>query len=132
MSLQGNSRGPLGSAIGVKLDTLGDTFVRLPVGQYIPRNITATNANVTLAASTAQIAVYTAAAAGGTNIVAAAVLTTLTGPTVFADRTIATATTVFTPTYNSTQKAYGVYVRVTVAGAAGQTCDVHIFGDAVK
>jgi hypothetical protein len=132
MSIQGNSRGPLGSAIGVNLNAVGDTFIKLPVGQYIPRNITITNASTTLAASAAQLAVYTGAAATGTAISAAAVATTLTGPTVFADRTIAAATTVFTPTYDATQKAYGVYVRVTVVHGSAATLDLHIFGDAVK
>jgi len=132
MSIQGDSRGPLGSAISIDLGTIGDTFIPIPVGSFIPRNITATNASATLAASTAQLAVYTGAAASGTAIVAAAVLTSLTTPVLFSDRTIAVATTVFTPTYNSTEGAYGVYVRITVAGTAGTTCDLHIFGDAIS
>lgn len=132
MSIQGDSRGPLGSAISIDLGTIGDTFVPIPVGRFIPRNITATNASGTLAASTAQLAVYTGPAASGTAIVAAAVLTSLTTSVLFSDRTIAAATTVFTPVYNSTEGAYGVYVRITVAGTAGTTCDLHIFGDAVK
>ena len=132
MSIQGDSRGPLGSAIGIDLATVGDTFVPIPVGKYIPRNITATNASSTLAASAAQLAVYTGSAASGTAIVSAAVLTSLTTSVLFSDRTIAAATTVFTPTYDSTEGAYGVYVRITVAGAAGTTCDVHIYGDSVE
>jgi len=135
MSIQGDSRGPLGSAISIDLGTIGDTFVPIPVGKFIPRNITATNASATLAASTAQLALYTGAAASGTAIVAPAVLTSLTASTLFSDRTIvagAVATTVFTPTYNATEGAYGIYARVTVAGTAGTTCDLHVFGDAVK
>lgn len=132
MSLQGNSRGPLGSAIGVNLNAVGDTFIPLNVGKYIPRNVTITNVSTSLAASSATIGMYTAASAGGTAIVTPATATTLTGPTVFKDGTIAAATTVFTPTYNSTTKTYGVYVRVGVAHGSAATCDVHLFGDAVK
>ena len=132
MSIQGNSRGPLGSAISVNLNAVGDTFVKLPVGKYIPRNITITNASTSLGASAAQLAVYTGAAASGTAISAAAVATSLTSSTVFADRTIAAATTVFTPTYDATQKDYGVYVRVTVAHGSAATLDLYIFGDAIK
>ena len=134
MSTNGDSRGPIGRAT-IKLDAIGDTFIPLPVGSFIPRNITATNANVTLAASTAQLAVYTGAGATGTAIVAAALLTSLTTPVLFSDRTIAVATTVFTPAKDTSTTGsgkYGVYARVTVAGAAGQTCDLLIFGDAIK
>ena len=64
MSIQGDSRGPLGSAITVNLNAVGDTFVPIPCKQFIPRNITVTNASVTLAGSASTIGVYTAAAAG--------------------------------------------------------------------
>lgn len=131
MSIQGDSRGPLGSAIGIDLGTVGDTFIALPVGKYIPRFVTATNPSATLAASTAQLALYTGSAASGTAVVAAAVLTSLTGSTVLSNRTIAAATTVFEPAYDSTLGKYGIYARVTVAGTAGTTCDLHVYGDTV-
>ena len=132
MSIQGDSRGPLGSAITVNLNAVGDTFVPIPCKQFIPRNITVTNASVTLSGSASTIGVYTAASAGGTAIVTPSVSTTLTSSTVFADKTIAAATTVFTPAYDSTAKAGGVYVRVAVVHGTAATLDLYIFGDAIK
>jgi hypothetical protein len=132
MSIQGDSRGPLGSAITVNLNAVGDTFVPIPCKQFIPRNITVTNASVTLAGSASTIGVYTAPSAGGTAIVTPSVSTTLTSSTVFADKTIAAATTVFTPAYDSTAKAWGVYVRVALVHGTAATLDLYIFGDAIK
>ena len=132
MSINGDSRGPLGSAIGVLLDAIGDTFIPINNGSYIPRSFTITNASATMAADAATIGLYTAPAAGGTAIVTPVVATTLTGPTVYKDGILAAATTVFTPVYDSTAGEYGVYVRVAIAGAAGLTCDVHLFGDSIS
>lgn len=132
MSIQGDSRGPLGSAISINLNSVADTFIPLPVGKYIPRNITVTNTSTTLAASSSTIGLYTGAGATGTTIVTPSVSTTLTGATVFADKTIAAATTVFTPTYDATEGAYGVYARVAVVHGSAATLDMHIFGDAIK
>lgn len=132
MSMQGDSRGPLGSAIGVNLNSVADTFIKLNVGKYVPRNVTVTNASTTLGASASTLGLYTAASAGGTAIVTPSTSTTLTSSTVFADKTIAAATTVFSPTYDATQKAWGVYVRVAIVHGSAATCDVHVFGDAIK
>jgi len=132
MSMQGDSRGPLGSAISINLNAVGDTFVEVPAGKYIPRNITLTNASVTLAGSAATVGVYTGAGATGTTIVTPAVVTTLTTPVLFNDRTIAASTTVFTPTYDATRKKYGVYFRVAIAHGSAATLDGFIFGDAIK
>lgn len=129
MSIQGDSRGPLGSALSIDLNTVGDTFIPINNASYIPRTVTLTNVSTTMAGSSCQVALYTGPGGTGTAIVAAAVITSLTGATVLSDRTIAAATTVFTPVYDSTADRYGIYARVTVAHGAAATCDMHVFGD---
>jgi len=131
MSIKGDSRGPIGSAFKVNLNSVGDTFIQLPVGKFIPRNVVVTNASVTLAGSASTIGLYTAASAGGTAIVTPSVSTSLTSSTVFADKTIAAATTVFTPAYDSTTGKWGAYVRVAVVHGSAATVDLHVYGDAV-
>lgn len=131
MSLQGNSRGPLGSAFSVNLNAVGDTFVPVNVGKFLLRNFTVTNPSTTLAASAATVGGYTAAGATGVTLVTPAVVTTLTSAAVFKDQTVAASTAVITPTYNSETGQYGVYVRVGVVHGTAATCDVHLFGDVI-
>ncbi len=129
MSINGSSRGPLGIALRIDLNTVGDTFIPLPTGKFILRNVTVTNPSTTLAASESTVGLYTAASAGGTAIVTPSVSTTLTSSAVFADKTIAAATAVFTPAWNATAGTYGVYARVAVVHGTAATLDMYLFGD---
>lgn len=129
MSIQGNDRGPLGYAKKIDLNTLGDTFIPVPQGSFLPRNITVTNPSTTLAASVSTVGLYTGAGATGVTIVTPSVSTTLTSAAVFADKTIAAATAVITPTWNSTKGCYGVYARVAVVHGAAATLDMYVYGD---
>lgn len=132
MSIKGDSRGPIASALSVNLNSVGDTFVPVNVGKFLARNISVANPSTTLAASASTVGVYTGPGATGTTVVTPSVSTTLTGATVFADKTIAAATTVLTPVWDSTAKAYGIYVRVAVVHGTAATLDLYIFGDAIK
>jgi hypothetical protein len=131
MSIQGDSRGPIGSAFSVDLNAVADTFVPTPSGPFILRNFTVTNASTTLAASSMTIGGYTGAAATGVTLVTPATATTLTSASVFKDQTVAASTAVITPTYNTTAGKYGVYVRVAVVHGSAATADVYLYGDIV-
>lgn len=129
MSIQGDARGPLGIALRIDLNTVGDTFIPTPTGKFLLRNVTVTNPSTTLAASASTVGLYTAAAAGGTVLVTPSVSTTLTSAAVFADKTIAAATAVITPAWNSTAGSYGIYARVAVVHGTAATLDMYVFGD---
>jgi hypothetical protein len=116
MSLQVNS-GYTVSARSVDLNTVGDTAVHVPFAKYIVRRMTLTNVSTTLAASSATVGAYTAAAAGGTAIVTPATATGLTAASKFNDRTIAASA--------DTQTASTLYIRVGVANGSAATCDVY-------
>lgn len=129
MSIQGDSRGPLGYAKKIDLNTLGDTFIPVPQGSFLPRNITVTNPSTTLAASASTVGLYTGAGATGVTIVTPSVSTSLTSAAVFADKTIAASTAVITPTWNSEEGCYGVYARVAVVHGSAATLDMYVYGD---
>lgn len=131
MPLRGESPGPTEVVTGIDLNTVADTFIPLQTGKFIVRRITLFDASASLAAGSAQIAVYTAAAAGGTNIVAAAVVTSLTAATKFSDRTIAATTDYLKPTAGpvaTNAGQFGIYFRVTVANGSAATvsCAVEV------
>jgi hypothetical protein len=131
MSLQGNSRGPLSAALAVDINTLGDTFVPLNIGTFVPRNISVTNASVDMELSDAAIAVYSAADAGGIAITDAETLAALTDPTQIFDLTLI-STSVITPTASPTEASvYGIYINVSVGHGNPATVDVYIFGDSI-
>lgn len=117
MSLQINS-GYTVSARGVDLNTVGDTPVHVPYSKYILRRMTVTNVSTTLAASSATIGAYTAAAAGGTALVTPATATALTAASKFTDRTIAASA--------DSQTSSTAYIRVGVAHGSAATCDVYM------
>lgn len=129
MSIQGDDRGPLGYAKRIDLNTLGDTFIPVPQSTFLPRHVVVTNPSTTLAASASTVGLYTGAGATGVTIVTPSVSTTLTSAAVFADKTIAAATAVITPTWNSTEGCYGVYARVAVVHGAAATLDMYVYGD---
>jgi hypothetical protein len=108
------------SVRSVNLNAVGDTAVHVPYAKYIARLVTTTNVSTTLAASSATLGVYTAAAAGGTAVVTAATasLTPLTAASKFKDCTIAASADSLT--------ADTLYIRVGVVHGAPATCDVYL------
>lgn len=85
--------------------------------------VTAKNASVSL--TTAQGGIYTAAAKGGTAIMATtAVFTTATGPTLAADIAI-----VATPGNTIWPAGTPLILSLTTAQGAAATCDLFVFGD---
>lgn len=132
MSIRSDGRGALGVAFSVNLNSVGDTFVPINCKKFLVRNFTLTNASTTLAASTAEIGAYTAASAGGTEIVTPATITTLTASNITKDQTVAAAAVALTPAYDSTAGKWGLYVRVDVAHGSAATLDAFIFGDVLE
>jgi hypothetical protein len=108
----------IASAEGVNLNSVGDTIAPiLASGRVSVQSIIVTNASVDL--TTAQLAVYTGAAASGTAIKTAYALTSNTT----AAKVVVTAAT-------STDAVTGtpLYIRNTTAQGAAATADVFIYG----
>jgi len=103
---------------GVNLNSVADTAVHVPFAKYIVRRMTLTNVSTSLAASSATIGAYTAAAAGGTAVVTPATATGLTAASKFNDRTIAVSADSLT--------SDTLYIRVGVAHGTAATCDVYL------
>jgi hypothetical protein len=108
----------IGSAQSVNLNNVADTVAQILVaGRVSVAYVLVTNASISL--STAQIAVYTLPAAGGTAVLSA---TALTGAT--------TAAKVVNTAASSTDAVTGqyLYIRNTTAQGAAATADVFIYG----
>jgi hypothetical protein len=108
----------IGSAQSVNLNSVGDTLAKILVaGRVSVAYVLVTNASVDL--TTAQVAVYTLPAAGGTAVLSA---TALTGATTAAKvvNTAATSTDAIT--------GLNLYIRNTTAQGAAATADVFIYG----
>jgi hypothetical protein len=123
----------LGSARGVSLATTGDAAV-IPmnnVGAFSVYQVVVTNAQlsgVSGSIATSQCGLFTAAAAGGTAIVANAANTSNTTAPVVNQRTV--ASTAVYPTAAGTQFGAAVpnlYLNVGTA-LANATCDVFVYG----
>ena len=116
--------GPIGCAVSVNLNSVGDTLITVPNGArgYVVTDMIVTNASVTLAGSSMTIGAYGAAAAGGEVIVTPATATALTAASKFVKRTIAQDDIVTGGT---------VYVRVAVAHGSAATADVYLYGYAI-
>jgi len=113
--------GPLlGLVKGVNGAALGNTRIAIEATNYIVDSILFVNASVTPVL--AQAAIRTADNGGGSAIVAAAVMTSLTAPEIFSSRTLAA------PATTSVLNADSLYVQVTVANAAALTFDVYVYG----
>jgi hypothetical protein len=108
----------IASAQGVNLNTVGDTVANILVsGRVSVQSIIVTNASTDL--TTAQLAVYTGPAAGGTAVKSAYALT---GNTTAAKTVVTAATS--TDAITSTP----LYIRCTTAQGAAATADVFIYG----
>jgi len=108
----------IASAQSVNLNSVGDTVANILVaGRVSVQSIIVTNASVDL--TTAQLAIYTAPAAGGTAVKTAYALT---GNTTAAKAVVTAAT--------STDAITGLnlYIRNTTAQGAAATADVFIYG----
>ena len=108
----------IASAQSVNLNSVGDTVANILVsGRVSVQSIIVTNASVDL--TTAQLAVYTAPAAGGTAVKTAYALT---GNTTAAKAIVTAA--------SSTDAITGLnlYIRNTTAQGAAATADVFIYG----
>jgi hypothetical protein len=108
----------IASAQSVNLNSVGDTLANILVsGRVSVQSIIVTNASVDL--TTAQLAVYTAPAAGGTAVKSAYALT---GNTTAAKAIVTAA--------SSTDAITGLnlYIRNTTAQGAAATADVFIYG----
>ena len=108
----------IASAEGVNLNSVGDTIAPiLANGRVSVQSIIVTNASVDL--TTAQLAVYTGAAAAGTAIKTAYALT---GNTTAAKVVVTAATSTDAVTETP------LYIRNTTAQGADATADVLIYG----
>jgi hypothetical protein len=108
----------IASAQSVNLNTVGDTVANILVsGRVSVQSIIVTNASTDL--TTAQLAVYTGPAAGGTAVKSAYALT---GNTTAAKVVVTAATS--TDAVTSTP----LYIRCTTAQGAAATADVFIYG----
>lgn len=117
-----NARRLLAVARGVNVNATGDTAV-MPVvnaGTYAVEQVVYANASISL--TTAAAGIFTAAAAGGTSVVANAALSALTGPTVVNKPTVVAGTLVLALT------AQNLFFNVGTAQGAAATMDVFIYG----
>jgi hypothetical protein len=108
----------IASAQSVNLNSVGDTLATILVsGRVSVQSIIVTNASVDL--TTAQLAIYTAPAAGGTAVKTAYALT---------GNTTAAKTVVTAATSTDAITGLNLYVRNTTAQGAAATADVFIYG----
>lgn len=108
----------LASAQSVNVNATGDTV--LPIvnsGRWSVSNVVFTNASIDL--TTAEAGVFTAPSAGGTAIVADAILSALSASSVVSQRTVAST---------AAQTGGNLYVNVSVAQGAAATMDVFVYG----
>lgn len=117
----------LASIIGADFNSTGDQAMGGLPAKYIARRIVVTNASVDLSAATVPAGgIYTAAAKGGTAIVAAAQLySALTTANKWLDLTIAAAALSGTDILI----AATLYLSLTTAHGAAATADVYVFGE---
>jgi hypothetical protein len=108
----------IASAQSVNLNSVGDTLANILVsGRVSVQSIIVTNASVDL--TTAQLAIYTAPAAGGTAVKTAYALT---------GNTTAAKTVVTAATSTDAITGLNLYIRNTTAQGAAATADVFIYG----
>ncbi len=109
----------LAVAKGVNLNATGDTAILniINASSYSVFQVVFVNASISL--TTAAAGLFTAAAAGGTAVVANAALSALTGPTIVSQRTVAS-----TPVKTAQQ----LYLNVGTGQGAAATMDVYVYG----
>lgn len=108
----------LGVKRGVNLNATGDTVIpMIATANYSVSNVILTNASISL--TTAAAGLFSATAAGGTAVVANAVLSAATGPTIVSQRTVASTAQLTVP---------NLYFNVATAQGAAATGDVYVYG----
>jgi hypothetical protein len=107
----------VGRAINVNATGDAAAMPIINASSYSVFQVVFTNASISL--TTALAGVFTAAAAGGTAIVANAALATQTGPTIVFQRTVAST---------AVQTAQTLFVNVGTAQGAAATTDVFVYG----
>jgi hypothetical protein len=108
----------IASAQSVNLNAVADTIAAvLDSGRVSVQSIIVTNASVNL--TTAQLAVYSGAAATGTAVLSASALTDCTGSSVVK---------IFTASSTAALTTTPLYIRCTTAQGAAATADVFIYG----
>jgi hypothetical protein len=118
MGIRNEASTPTVAVKAVDLNTVGDTLVHVPFSKWRLKGMGLSGVSTTLAASSATIGAYSAAAAGGTALVTPATATGLTSAAAYNARTIAaTAITFDTDT---------LYIRVGVAHGSAATVDVYL------
>jgi len=112
----------LGSLKGANFNVTTDQPISMLAGKYVIRRIVVTNASISL--TTAAGGFYTAAAKGGTAIVAAAqIYTALTTAGKYLDLTLEAVVATDNFTTNP------VYLSLTTGQGAAATADVYVYGD---
>lgn len=113
------SNGILGYTTTASLNSANtDIPITIKSSKYVVTGFIITNVSATPVLAT--LALYTAASAGGTNLVAAAVLTGLTSAPVYTGMTLINNTATLT--------AATLYARNVVAQGSGLTVDIYIIG----
>jgi len=108
----------IASAQSVNLNAVADTIAAvLDSGRVSVQSIIVTNASVNL--TTAQLAVYSGAAATGTAVLSASALT---------DCTDSSVVKIFTASSTAAQTTTPLYLRCTTAQGAAATADVFVYG----
>lgn len=113
---------PIGKLIGANLNSTADQAIPINAAKYNVRRIVVTNVSADISAGLAAGGVYTAAAKGGTAIVAAVqVYAALTGATIVLDLTLAVS--------GVARVLANLFLSLTVANGSAATADVYVFGD---
>lgn len=121
-TLQGEFGALLGVLKGADMNTTGDQAIPIAASKCVIRRIVVANASISL--TTAAGGFYTAAAKGGTAIVAnTQVYSALTAASKFIDLTLAAILGTDVRTEGT------LYLSLTTAQGAAATADVYIYGD---
>jgi hypothetical protein len=108
----------LASYQSVNVNATGDTVLPIiDTSRYSVSNVVFTNASIDL--TTAEAGLFTAPSAGGTAIVADAILSAMSSASVVSQRTVAST---------AAQAGQNLYLNVSVAQGAAATMDVFVYG----
>lgn len=124
MSSTRDFAGPIGVALGVDLNTVGDTEIVVPSGsrKFIIRRIVVTNPSATLAGGSLQYGIFQNALEAGEVVLANGVnsATSLTAASKFISPAVA---------QDDVIQDSSVFFHVEVANGSARTADVYLFGD---
>ena len=115
----------LGANVNQTTTDIAVPLILLPGANFVVTNVMLNNASTSLTTATASV--YTATAAGGTNLAADQALSGLTAATSNLNLTLAAGAA--TNVLNQTTQANVLYFRVGTAQGAAATVDVYIWAD---